>query len=256
MLAAVMDAGDGDSVLWRLMEDGKTCRSAIGDSYLPEEWLSRGVWFSGHTLIWWSTGGAGDAGWLAGSRLPGRCARPGATGAVEPIPALPATSRVRAIDGRWLYYADAAAIRRQPLTAPRAGPPPNDDFEAATPLGGDPPLSLTVTIGNATTQPGDPTRDTVWYAFTPNTTQWVQAAGPFFEYSAAIFQGADLRSLTQLKPPALVDYDDGPAFNAIGGQTYWIAVGCHAYYSFTCYMPFELTIDPIEPPASRPARGR
>jgi hypothetical protein len=258
VLVAVVD-DYGDSSVWRLVAGGKVCRTQISGSSLPEEWAPLGLWLSGRTVVWWiqpDYAGAPDTlGALVGARLRG-CASPAPTGAFA-IPSLPVrhldgltVNGQWSIDGRWLYYADAGELRRHRLdAAPQTDPPSNDDFHHATPLIGDPPISLTQTIGNATTQAGDPTAvtalfafppATVWYAFRPTTTQRVRIAG-----GTGVFEGAEIQSLT----PVGTRGDDGAlTLNAIAGSTYRIIAACGGSF---CYLPFELQITAVGPTIAR-----
>jgi hypothetical protein len=255
-LVALLGASSEETaVLWRLVEDGKVCRTQITDSFLPlEQWGYAGLWLVGDTLMWWVMNKfSGPPGTLVGTRL-GDCGEPGPTGTFAMTSPPPRSARARVVDGRWLYYADRAGIRRQLLPArPETDPPPNDDFEHAEPLVGDPPFSRTPTIGNATLQPGEPplsdsSTGTIWYAFQPITTQRV---GIYGAWAYGVFEGTDLPSLTKVGEPIPDDYQ---YVDGIAGRTYWIALGCRG---FRCYVGSTLELkqaDSAPPTPSTAAR--
>jgi hypothetical protein len=237
---------DEHAVVWRLIEGGKTCRTQITDSFLPlEDWNYAGIWLAGDTLMWWVVDAfrSPRPGNLIGTRL-GDCGPPGPTGTFAITSPPPNTARTTPVDvdGPWLYYADTDGIRRQLLpTRRQTEPPPNDDFEHAEPLVGDPPLLQRPTIGNATIQAGEPplrtsATSTIWYAFQPITTQRVNI-GASWPYG--IFEGADLGALTQVGEP---DQEGFHPFEAVVGHTYWIALGCQG---FSCYVGSFLAISPL-----------
>lgn len=241
-LVALLSAVE-NAVVWRLVDDGKVCQARITDSFLDlEGWGYAGIWLAGDTLMWWVMDKYSlFPGTLVGTALRD-CGRPGPTGTFALPSPPPRRERPRVVDGRWLYYADADGIRRHLLPArPNTDPPANDDFEHAEPLVGDPPLWRRPTIGNATTQPGEPAlrasaAGTIWYAFRPLTTQTVgiEASWPY-----GVFEGTDLRSLTLVGEPSS---EGTQSFDAIAGRTYWISLGCEG---FSCYVGSWLRLRPI-----------
>ena len=230
-----------DAVVWRLVEDGKLCRTRITDSYLPlQDFGYAGMWLAGDTLMWWTMHKWDTRpGTLVGTRL-GNCGQPGPTGTFS-LTSEPLRFAARAIDGRWLYYTDKDGIRQQQLPArPETDPPLNDDFERAEALVGEPPIVRRTTIGNATLQPGEPpvpgSTGTIWYAFRPITTQRL-AIGASWPYG--VFEGSDLRSLTLVGNP---DPLEGHSFEGVAGRTYFIALGCAGY---SCYVESGLRLTPF-----------
>jgi hypothetical protein len=224
-----------DAAVYRLVEDDVTCRTQIAGSYLPEEWGHVGPWLvPGHVLWWVVPHAPGDA--LVGAQLDGHCGEPGPTGTFELVAPVPRLARDRAVDGRWLYYADDHGIRRQRLPA-RAitDPPRNDDFERAEWLTGSPPMSVALTIGNATKQPGEPGlyERSIWYALRPAMTRTVGIASGAEQIG--VFTGTELPSLTIIAGSS----KGGLSFAATAGATYWISLSCSG---FACYLPTVLRI--------------
>jgi hypothetical protein len=221
-----------------LAKDGRACRAELlAGSDLEEEWWHYGPWLSRGRVMWWSWFGS-DPGGLVGARLGGRCAKVGRTGSFE-LAAPPLLGARVAVDGRWLYHTAADGIRRQLVPRePSTGVPANDDFEAATPLVGDPPISVTVTLGYATSQPGEPYYDsrmgTIWYAFRPATTQtvWIGKEWPL------VFAGAGLRSLTSAGEVAS-EQPGWVRLDAVAGTTYWVRLACS---DGSCHVPQHLLI--------------
>ena len=241
-LVALLDWAD-DAVVWRLVEDGKLCRTRITDSYLPlQEFGYAGMWLAGNTLMWWTMHKWDTRpGTLVGTRL-GNCGQPGPTGTFT-LTSEPNRFAARTIDGRWLYYTDKDGIRRQQLTArPEIDPPLNDDFERAEALVGEPPIVRRTTIGHATLQAGEPplspsgSTGTIWYAFRALTTRrlTIGASWPY-----GVFEGSDLGSLTPVGAPVPID---GHSFESVAGRTYWIALGCAGY---SCYVQSFLRLTPF-----------
>jgi len=243
LVALLGTNGDQDAVVWRLLEDGKVCPTRIDDSFLPlEVWGYAGIWLAGDTLMWWAMTQSGRlSGTLVGTRL-GNCGPPGPTGTFA-LTTWPRRVAARTIDGRWLYYTDRDGIRRRRLAArPEVDPPPNDDFEHAEPLIGDPPISRRTTIGNATLQPGEPplrvsSSGTIWYAFQPITSHRVAIAA---SWPYGVFEGTHLRSLTQVGEPSS---EGTQSFQSVAGRTYWIALGC---WGFSCFAESFLSITPFD----------
>jgi hypothetical protein len=179
-----------------------------------------------------------DPGALVAAQLDGHCSNPGPTGTFELVASVPRSARDRTVDGRWLYYADDDGIRRQRLPG-RAitDPPPHDDFEQAESLNGSAPMSVGLTIGNATKQPGEPHLNyherSIWYAFRPTTTQTVAIGSGA---AIGVFTGSELPSLTLIA----AGIEGSVRLEVTAGATYWISLGCYA--GFDCYLPTTLRI--------------
>lgn len=135
-LAAQMEAGDGDTELWRLAENDRRCATRLARTYLPEEYGRGGLWLVGRTVISWDFDAfATDAGALVGTRLLGDCGRSGPTGVFEGPQLPPRSAGGRAIDGEDLYFGDVDGIYRRSMPSSfRIKPPANDDFAAAQPI--------------------------------------------------------------------------------------------------------------------------
>lgn len=252
-LIAVSEQYDGETSLWRLSTAGRRCRTMIGGSYTADEWQRLGPWLSGSTLTWWAADWLGDQspGILLARRLRRTCGRPSATGVFRLTPPPPRSSVSLTVAGRRLYYVDRQGIHRQRLPKrPRTAPPPNDDFEYAAPLIGDPPIAASATIGNATRQAVEPTTGaarTTWYSFRPATTQSVEI-GPWVPI-LNIYTGSQLRMLREV--PSDIANDSSFLVDVVAGRVYWIQAGCDIGdppYGFECYVPFTLQITPVALP--------
>jgi hypothetical protein len=189
---------------------------------------------------------ARDTGGLVGAELGGTCERPGPTGHF-PLPERPTRSYHRDVVGTSLYYAERDGVHRviRP-SRPDTGPPSNDAFANAIPVTA--PSSQEYTIGNATTEPGEPalvpsagerapeTRS-AWFVLRPVTSQRLAVSG-----AAGVFTGSSVNSLQPVgtKDSGLIRFD------AQAGQTYSIGVACPPFpdYGFTCHLPFDLAIRP------------
>jgi hypothetical protein len=226
----------------RLVEDGRACRTLI-DSLSMEDWTTFGPWLGRGKLTWavqelYPPIGQPTSGAVVGVELAGQCRKPGPIGGF--LPASPITwARGRALDGRSLYSVERDGVHRQRLPGSLdLGPPLNDDFGHATPLDGDPPLSVAAPIGRATGEPGEPYLEppmgTVWYAFRPATTQAVRISSP----TALIFTGSELGSLSRvgdMDPAAF-----GWIVDAVAGETYWIQLRCGQRSA--CFVPTRLDV--------------
>jgi hypothetical protein len=226
----------------RLVEDGRACRTLI-DSLSMEDWTTFGPWLGRGKLTWalqelYPPIGQPTSGAVVGVELAGQCRKPGPIGGF--LPASPITwARGRALDGRSLYSVERDGVHRQRLPGSLdLGPPLNDDFGHATPLDGDPPLSVAAPIGRATGEPGEPYLEppmgTVWYAFRPATTQAVRISSP----TALIFTGSELGSLSRvgdMDPAAF-----GWIVDAVAGETYWIQLRCGLRSA--CFVPTRLDV--------------
>ena len=236
-LVGEVEGRHSTGVLALLAARGKRCGTTFDATALEDDGVDRGrVWLTGNDVV------AFESGVFVGTRLPRGCAAPGATGAFDQpvlrysvIPFRGAT-----LDGRTVYYADPDGIRRTALSERfRSGPPDNDDFEHAQPLG-DAPIQLTTIVGNATRQtgePDDPKDRTTWFAFRPQTSRpvWIGvSAMPFNDVH--VFTGT---ALTALTPAGVPEPNDGALrVDAVAGQTYWIQLTC----SSACYSPAGIRV--------------
>jgi hypothetical protein len=125
--------------------------------------------------------------------------------------------------------------------------PANDDWEHAAPVGA---ARVAGTLDGATTQAFDPTRrPNVWYAYRATTSGPMAAEltsrGRRLDFVTPVYTGASHASLRQ----ASVQDDRWPGrsvFDAMGGQTYWIAVNGGASGSGD----FTLSVHPLAAPAN------
>jgi hypothetical protein len=112
-------------------------------------------------------------------------------------------------------------------------PPPNDDFEQATPIASL-PFSADLEILGATIQPGEPTpcrfpvKGTAWYAFTPTVsgtyTGGLTSPSAFtFVVAYGIYTGTTLADLRQ----TACNLGNPLEFDAERGTTYYIQVANH-----------------------------
>jgi hypothetical protein len=242
----------------RLVEDGRACRTLI-DSVSMEDWTTFGPWLGRGKLTWvlqelYPPIGQPTSGAVVGVELDGHCRKPGPLGAF--VPASPITwARDRAVDGRSLYSVERDGVHRQRLPGSLdLAPPPNDDFEHATPLDGDPPISVAAPIGRATGQPYEPYLEppmgTVWYAFRPATTQAVRISSP----TALIFTGPELGSLSRVGDMDPTGDPFASVVDAVAGETYWIQLRCGLRSA--CFVPTHLAIQTNVATAASRARAR
>ncbi len=247
-LLAVSENGDGDRALWRITDRGRVCPSPVPGASLTGYGF-RGAWIEilraaarvqRQTLLWWPDArndGARDTGGLVGAELGGTCEPPGPTG-YFPLPERPTRTYHREVVHNSLYYSERDGIhvtygRLRPVT----GPPPNDDFAAAEPLPAE-PLSREVTIGNATTEPGEPALGarSMWFSFQASASRPLVVSG-----AEGVFTGS---SVSALQPVGTKDGSGVIKFRGQAGQTYSIAVACPPSpdYDFTCHLPRDLAI--------------
>lgn len=113
---------------------------------------------------------------------------------------------------------------------PPPPPPPsgNDNFADAE-LAPGIPFTATAVFDFATREPNEPAfcffnSRTVWYRFTPTTTQAVTAGlqAPFFD-GLTVYQGTSLNSLSFLRCAS--SFSGPVSFTAVAGQTYYFQVG-------------------------------
>jgi len=137
--------------------------------------------------------------------------------------------------------------------APAPPPPANDDFANAKVVPAL-PFRDTVSTAGATQEEFelsscDTGKHTVWYSFTPDTTQFVQAdtLGSDFDTVLAFYTGASLASLTFV---GCNDDTDGLQSTVTAklnqGQTYYFQVG--GFYGYKGSLVFHL--DAVSPPPS------
>jgi len=127
-------------------------------------------------------------------------------------------------------------------------PPPNDDFANAVPIGGL-PFSDTQDLTGATVEAGEPapcfgTSNTVWYAFTPDTTQSITATHNVFGAGIAAYTGSSLPSLSRVGCAAIPPL----TFRAQAGTTYWFQVGAWCCSGFG---PVTFHLDVAPNPVAR-----
>jgi PKD repeat protein len=118
-----------------------------------------------------------------------------------------------------------------PPPPPPPPPPPsgNDNFADAVAAPGV-PFTATAVFDFATREPGEPPAfcffqsRTVWYRFTPTTTQAVSVTlqAPFFD-GVTVYQGTSLNSLSFLRCAS--SFGGQATFTAEAGQTYYFQVG-------------------------------
>ena len=122
------------------------------------------------------------------------------------------------------------------LTLSFLPPPANDDFANATTIGSV-PFSETADLTAATTQASEPSpsciglQNTVWYAFTPATTQFVLARIVGFGTGGlGVYTGTSLADLTEF---GCAQYDfQFVAFRAQANTTYYFQVGARCCGGF------------------------
>lgn len=250
-LLAISENGDGDPALWRMTDRGRVCRSPVPGASLTGYGF-RGAWIrilreAGRarfrSVLWWPDArndGARDTGGLVGAELGGTCERPGPTG-YFPLRERPTRTYHRDVFDNSLYYSERDGIhgvsgRWRPVT----GSPPNDDFANAEPLPATVPSSHEVTIGNATTEPGEPALGarSMWFSFSPAASRRLVVSG-----AEGVFTGS---SVSALQPVGTEDDSGVIRFRAQAGQTYSIGVACPPSpdYDFTCHLPRDLAIRP------------
>ena len=132
------------------------------------------------------------------------------------------------------------------LAAPAsAAPPPNDAFDAATPLG-DAPLETSGTNFGASRESGEPLSglQSVWYAFQPATSGRVAvevATDSFVERVLGVYTGSAVAALQPIGTSEGVAAR--VAFDTAAGETYRISVA-RTYATG----PFRLRIRPMPTP--------
>jgi hypothetical protein len=155
--------------------------------------------------------------------------------------------RTYTLDGRYLLYADDAAIHR--LRLPRRGstaPPANDDFERAATIPGELNRFTTARIGHATRQRGEPGEKrfqrTVWYRFIAATSGTLQITA---QLESSVFAGSSLSDLVDIGQP---EEHGGPdRFTVQAGREYWIQLASAGPYPSYQPFPFALVPGPGQP---------
>ncbi|MBV9468319.1 MAG: hypothetical protein JOZ57_03680, partial [Abitibacteriaceae bacterium] len=121
-------------------------------------------------------------------------------------------------------------------------PPPNDNFAKAQVIQGD-SGKVTGTNVLATKEAGEPTHadvggsSSVWYKWTASTTGSASfdTTGSDFDTVLAVYQGTAVNALTEVASNDNAGIGDQSAvrFNAVAGQTYYIAVDGYDYGGIT-----------------------
>jgi hypothetical protein len=254
------NGGDDTQDVEQWTVNGKSCFREIDASWgdaTDGDWYPYDLWIANGYLVWrmasWPLGTI-----LAAKVAPG-CDGPGPVGLFPFTPETKPHALAVAVDERKVFYADDKTLRRHALPAtPSFDPPPNDDFENAQQLSGDPPRSATGRVGYATVQPGEPladTKHTVWYAYRPTKsgTVYVTISPPSCYCYAprfGVYTGTSPGTLTEI--PQSGDPNGGPysaprytRIDAVAGQTYWISVGSPV--PEPNYEPFDVHIDSSPP---------
>jgi len=151
------------------------------------------------------------------------------------------------------------ACRNVGPPAPTPVPPANDSFSEAKVVAGLPFHDSAGTAG-ATREPLEPDpcdmgNATLWYRFTPDVTQFVQAEtlGSDFDTVIGVYTGATLASLT---PVACNDDADGLQSKVVaqleGGRTYYFQVGGFTGYRGLLVFDLGTTAAPAPPAPTMP----
>jgi PKD repeat protein len=128
-------------------------------------------------------------------------------------------------------------------------PPSNDDFANASQIGSL-PFSDTVDLATATTQVSEPSpscisglQNTVWYSFTPTTTQSLAARADQFGAGIGVYSGSSLTNLTRV---GCASSGQSTAFRAQANTTYYFQVGgfcCDGFGPVTFHL--EVAPNPV-----------
>jgi hypothetical protein len=155
----------------------------------------------------------------------------------------PPTFRATAGTTYYIQVAGSDSLGTLHLTLSQVPPPPNDDFVDATPIDSL-PFSDTVDHTAATTQPSEPSPScvelpkTVWYAFTPTTTQHVTARTDQIGPGLGVYTGSSLTNLTQIGC-SQYPYLQPLVFRAEANTTYYIQLGvwcCEGFGSVSFHL--------------------
>jgi PKD repeat protein len=127
-------------------------------------------------------------------------------------------------------------------------PPGNDNFADASPIAAL-PFSDTVDLATATTQASEPSpscvglQNTVWYAFTPTTTESVTARIDQFGAGLGVYTGTSLTNLTQI---GCTSSSQSSVFRAQANTTYYFQVGAWCCDGFgTVTFRLEVAQNPV-----------
>jgi PKD domain len=126
-------------------------------------------------------------------------------------------------------------------------PPGNDNFANATPIGAL-PHSDDQDLSMATMEPGEPVAScftptaTMWYSFTPQTTQWITAGVSENGAGFAVYTGDSLANLAQ------TECGQGSVFRVQAGTTYYFQVGAWCCEGLG---PVSLDMDVAENPVAQ-----
>jgi hypothetical protein len=259
-LALISDNGGDDTQdVEQWTANGKSCFREIDGSWgdaTDGVWFPFDLWIANGYLTWRM------AHWPLSPILAAKIA-PGCdtAGPVGQFPFTPETKTLHAVavDDRRIFYSDDKTLRRHALPAtPSFDPPPNDNFENAQQVSGDPPRSATGTVAYATVQPGEPlsdTKQTVWYAYRPTRSVTVYVtvspacAAQQTQYCRGqarfgVYTGTSPGTLTELPQTADGYSARYTRIDALAGQTYWISVGSPTPAN---YEPFDVHIDSSRP---------
>jgi PKD repeat protein len=124
-------------------------------------------------------------------------------------------------------------------------PAGNDNFADATSVSGL-PYTDSVNLNVTGTEAGEPTAcftptNTVWYSYTPTTTQSITATTSEYYGAIAAYTGSTISNLTGVGCSDQAYYQ-GVTFRAQAGTTYYFQVG--ALYGYTGVMHFNLVVSP------------
>jgi PKD repeat protein len=152
----------------------------------------------------------------------------------------------------WKTLALALTLTLFGLALPRASlaaPPSNDTFANATTIAALPfndtqdPSEATVELGEplpACYYFGPPT-GTIWYAFTPSTSETITASSPTFASTVNVYSGTSLASLSSL---GCANFNAGISLRVTAGQTYYFQVGVGGIFGTPSVLTFSLIVTP------------
>jgi len=129
------------------------------------------------------------------------------------------------------------------------GGPGNDNFANATVITAL-PYSNTIDPTGATIEPGEslpscsffgPPTGTVWYAFTPASSETVTASSPAFATEVNAYSGTSLASLSSI---GCGNFSTGISLRVTAGQTYYFQVGVGGIFGTPSSLTFALILTP------------
>ena len=155
------------------------------------------------------------------------------------------------IAGRSIVTLILLAVALCLAPASEAAPPANDNFADATVVSSL-PYSQTLSIVEATTEPGEPgtpwsASRTVWWKFTPSADMIVRATQGGCCQFLSVFR-ADGSGFAGLTPMTGTWVPYGRAFDLSGGTTYYLQSGDGSPYGWTSTI--TLALEEIAPPAN------